>query len=73
MSTFILTTGSFKIRGVLNQFKHLELTDEKKLITFSAGNYGKAFSYLCSKLKKKGKVLLPDSALESRIKYMEVV
>jgi threonine dehydratase len=41
------------------------------LVTFSAGNYGKAFSFLCSKLNRKGKVLLPETAPESRIHYIQ--
>ena len=70
------TNGSFKIRGVYNQFKNanLEKLDQSnlKLVTFSAGNYGKAFAFLCNKLNYKGKVLLPESAAESRINYIKV-
>lgn len=67
------TNGSFKLRGVINQFdkklKNLS-QNELKLVTFSAGNYGKAFSFLCNKKKIKGKVLLPKSAAPSRIQYI---
>lgn len=70
------TNGSFKIRGVYNQFKNanLEKLDQStlKLVTFSAGNYGKAFAFLCNKLNYKAKVLLPESAAESRINYIKV-
>jgi len=69
------TNGSFKIRGVLNQFdKKLKnkQTDTLKLVTFSAGNYGKAFSFVCSQRKLKGKVLLPTTAASSRIKFIQV-
>ena len=43
------------------------------MVTFSAGNYGKAFSFLCSKKGLKGKVLLPITAAKSIIKYIEVI
>lgn len=69
------TNGSFKLRGVINQFQE-KLKDKDatnlKLVTFSAGNYGKAFSFLCAKRGLKGKVLLPSSAAQSRVKYIEV-
>lgn len=67
------TSGSFKIRGVVNKIeklKKLGLTDN--LFTFSAGNYGKAFAYVCSLNKIKGRVILPDSAPESRVSYIKV-
>ena len=53
--------GSFKLRGVINQFNNLQLPEgnsEQKLVTFSAGNYGKAFSYMCKKEERKGKGLI---------------
>jgi threonine dehydratase len=63
--------GSFKIRGVINQIKNMNLNDSNlKLVTFSAGNYGKAFAYVCSIYKIKGKVILPMSASESKIAYI---
>lgn len=68
-----LKKGSFKIRGVLNQVEQFNKSSDKtKLVTFSAGNYGKAFSYICSLMKLKGKVLLPETAPESRIKFIQV-
>ena len=67
--------GSFKLRGVINQF-HEKLKDKSiedlKLVTFSAGNYGKAFSFLCNQRNLKGKVLLPSTAAQSRIQYIQV-
>ena len=47
------TTGSFKLRGVLNQFRNIKLTNNdtnNKIVTFSGGNYGKTFAYVTSKL-----------------------
>lgn len=66
-------TGSFKIRGVVNQFRSLNLNkDENKLLTFSAGNYGKSFAFICSKYGYKGKIVLPDSVSEEKVRFIEV-
>ena len=57
--------GSFKIRGVANQMASLPeevKSGEKKLITMSAGNYGKAFAYTLDKISISGLCLLPLSA-----------
>ena len=67
--------GSFKIRGVINQLHDLPPgtgSDKHKIVTASAGNYGKAFGYLASKLGLKGLVLLPDTAPQNRTKVIEV-
>ena len=65
-------SGSFKIRGVLNQFENLNLdNDSVKLVTFSAGNYGKAFAFMCARKGLKGKVIVPKTAAESRVLYMQ--
>ena len=67
------TSGSFKIRGVVNKIEKLKkLNQTDNLFTFSAGNYGKAFAYVCSMNKIKGRVILPDTAPESRISYIKV-
>ena len=56
----------------MNQFANLNLkSDSVKLVSFSAGNYGKAFSFMCAKNNVKGKVILPKTAAESRVKYIE--
>jgi threonine dehydratase len=44
----LIFSGSFKLRGVANQMKFLPedvRNGDTKLITMSAGNYGKAFAY----------------------------
>lgn len=56
-------TGSFKARGVLNQFLSLKPADrEKTLVTMSAGNYGKAFAYVASIEKLPALVFMPETA-----------
>ncbi|WAR25500.1 FSDH-like protein [Mya arenaria] len=68
------TTGSFKIRGVTNQMEHLpsEVKDGSTCaVTFSAGNYGKAFAHCMSRKGLKGLVLLPHTAPEDRVKMIQ--
>ncbi|KAK3588573.1 hypothetical protein CHS0354_026178 [Potamilus streckersoni] len=67
-------TGSFKIRGVINQMNHLPpavKTESKLPVTLSAGNYGKAFAYCLKKQGLSGIVVLPDSAPDDRVKIIE--
>ncbi|XP_061187812.1 L-threonine ammonia-lyase-like isoform X1 [Saccostrea echinata] len=64
------TTGSFKIRGVVNQMANLPQevkSGKRKLITMSAGNYGKAFAYTLNKLNLSGLCLMPLTAPSNRI------
>ena len=61
--------GSFKIRGIVNQIQQASsgiLRDGKDLVTMSAGNYGRSFAYMCSELKLRGRVLMPDTAPKNR-------
>lgn len=71
------TTGSFKLRGVLNQFRNIQLTNSEdtsnnKIVTFSGGNYGKTFAYVTSKLNlnKKAKVILPATVSQAKYDYI---
>lgn len=57
-------TGSFKIRGVANQFARREKGGH--FVTMSAGNYGKSFSYASKHYGSKGKVVMPETAPASR-------
>ncbi|KAM9705325.1 LOW QUALITY PROTEIN: phenylserine dehydratase-like [Menidia menidia] len=58
------TTGSFKIRGVANQFARRPAGG--RFVTMSAGNYGKAFAFAAKHYGISGKVVMPDTAPESR-------
>lgn len=63
-------TGSFKTRGFITMMNNLPEgygTNEKKLLTMSAGNAGKAFAFLTSKMGLKGKVLMPETAPINRV------
>ncbi|KAM4711686.1 L-threonine ammonia-lyase-like isoform 2-T2 [Anableps anableps] len=57
-------TGSFKIRGVANQFSRRPSGGH--FVTMSAGNYGKSFAYASKHFGSKGKVVMPETAPESR-------
>ncbi|XP_046353314.2 L-threonine dehydratase catabolic TdcB-like [Haliotis rufescens] len=67
------TTGSFKIRGVVNQMRHLEaqLASDKIPITMSAGNYGKAFATYLHQRDIPGKCMIPDTAPQSRVHLIQ--
>ncbi|XP_062374066.1 L-threonine ammonia-lyase isoform X1 [Sardina pilchardus] len=57
-------TGSFKIRGVANQFARRPPGGH--FVTMSAGNYGKSFAFASKHYKSKGKVVMPETAPVSR-------
>ncbi|KAJ3612427.1 hypothetical protein NHX12_020703 [Muraenolepis orangiensis] len=57
-------TGSFKIRGVANQFARRPKGG--RFVTMSAGNYGRAFAYACKHYGSQGKVVMPETAPLSR-------
>eukprot|EP00066_Takifugu_rubripes_P026395 XP_011615661.1 PREDICTED: serine racemase-like isoform X1 [Takifugu rubripes] len=57
-------TGSFKIRGVANQFARRPRGGH--FVTMSAGNYGKSFAYAVKLYGEKGKVVMPETAPVSR-------
>eukprot|EP00747_Dinoflagellata_sp_TGD_P068402 gnl/TRDRNA2_/TRDRNA2_155696_c1_seq2.p1 gnl/TRDRNA2_/TRDRNA2_155696_c1~~gnl/TRDRNA2_/TRDRNA2_155696_c1_seq2.p1 ORF type:complete len:362 (+),score=89.92 gnl/TRDRNA2_/TRDRNA2_155696_c1_seq2:112-1197(+) len=67
------TTGSFKIRGM--QYK-LHCSDaahlrESGIVTMSAGNAGKAVSYLAKSMQINAKVFMPETAPDDRKAMME--
>uniref|UniRef100_A0A3B3C8D4 L-serine deaminase n=1 Tax=Oryzias melastigma TaxID=30732 RepID=A0A3B3C8D4_ORYME len=59
-----LQRTSFKIRGVANQFARRPSGGH--FVTMSAGNYGKSFAYALKHYGSKGKVVMPETAPESR-------
>lgn len=74
-SSFI-PSGSFKVRGVLNQLANIPEgcgSDDRKLLSFSAGNYGKSFAFLTRELGLKGLILMPDTAPEDRARLIQVI
>lgn len=65
-----LLTGSFKIRGVANQFARRPRGGH--FVTMSAGNYGKSFAYALKLYGEKGKVVMPETAPVSRSILIQV-
>ena len=70
-------TGSFKIRGVASQFAKAvkffseEKVDRPELVTMSAGNYGRSFSYAAQRLGLSATCLMPDTAPASRAELLQ--
>lgn len=65
-----LLTGSFKIRGVANQFARRPRGGH--FVTMSAGNYGKSFAHALNLYGEKGKVVMPETAPVSRSILIQV-
>uniref|UniRef100_A0A8B9HNQ9 L-serine deaminase n=1 Tax=Astyanax mexicanus TaxID=7994 RepID=A0A8B9HNQ9_ASTMX len=68
--SFISPTGSFKIRGVANQFARKAKGGH--FVTMSAGNYGKSFAFASKHYGTKGKVVMPETAPISRSLLIQV-
>lgn len=66
-------TGTFKIRGAVNQLTRLAQTLPKdtELFTFSSGNYGKAFATVARELNIRCRVLMMTVAPIDRIALLE--
>ena len=70
-------TGSFKIRGVASQFAKAvqwfsqEKVETAELVTMSAGNYGRSYSYAAQRLGLSATCLMPETAPESRAELMQ--
>lgn len=67
------TTGSFKIRGMRYKLHSCDLCRLKEhgVVTLSAGNAGKAVSYLAQSTGIDAKIYMPDTAPEDRKIIME--
>mmetsp|Transcript_58332 Transcript_58332/g.155916 ORF Transcript_58332/g.155916 Transcript_58332/m.155916 type:complete len:334 (-) Transcript_58332:12-1013(-) len=63
------TTGSFKIRGMVNKILQGDqlLLQEKGIVTFSAGNAGRAVAYLGQALDLPTKIFMPQTVPEERV------
>jgi len=66
-------SGSFKIRGVVNQVavkKKMDLLSKSLPVTMSAGNYGKAFALILQNEGFPGHVVMPSSAPADRVELI---
>ncbi|XP_029201624.2 L-threonine dehydratase catabolic TdcB-like isoform X1 [Acropora millepora] len=67
-------TGSFKVRGIVNQVAHIPsevLKNKTSLVSMSAGNYGKAFAFASKELNLPATLCMPDSAPINRANLIE--
>ncbi|XP_068758722.1 L-threonine ammonia-lyase-like [Montipora capricornis] len=67
-------TGSFKVRGVVNQVAHLPVDVIKNgtsLVSMSAGNYGKALAFASKKLNLPATLCMPETAPSNKAKLIE--
>lgn len=66
------TTGSFKLRGVLNKLSKLtEVEKAKGIVTISAGNHGKAVAYAAAMMNIKATVIMPNFAPKNKIEAVK--
>lgn len=62
-------TGSFKIRGVLNKISSIDPVDfDKTFVAASTGNHAAAFAYASAQFGFKGKLFLPETVTEEKLK-----
>ncbi|XP_065838613.1 L-threonine ammonia-lyase-like [Oscarella lobularis] len=67
-------SGSFKMRGLANQLAHVPpsvLDGSRKLVTMSAGNYGRAFAQALRANRLQGVVCMPENAPISRAELIK--
>jgi threonine dehydratase len=65
------TTGSFKLRGVVNKILSLSEADSQKLlIAASTGNHGAAFAHALELFGLRGKLFMPKTSAAVKIEKM---
>ena len=68
-------TGSFKVRGLscqLSQIPSDVMDGKRRLVSMSAGNYGKAYAYAVKELGLQATLCMPEAAPANRSKLIEV-
>lgn len=64
-------TGSFKIRGVLNKILGSSADDRRRLlVTASTGNHGAAFAHAVAELGLEGRLFMPKTASEGKLRWL---
>lgn len=65
------TTGSFKLRGVLNKILSLPAADLKKpLVAASSGNHGAAFAYALETFDLEGRLFSPRTISQTKLDWL---
>lgn len=68
---YLQLTSSFKIRGVLNKIKSLNLKEfDKTFVAASTGNHAAAFGFASEKFNFKAKLFLPKNIAEEKFKSL---
>ena len=70
-----IVLGSFKTRGIVNQFAHIPakvIGSKRNLVSISAGNYGKAFAIATKKQNLPATLCMPETAAVNRVTLIEV-
>ena len=70
-----IVLGSFKTRGIVNQFAHIPdevIGSKRNLVSISAGNYGKAFAIATKKQNLPATLCMPETAPVNRVTLIEV-
>lgn len=64
-------TGSFKIRGVLNKILDLSADDRRRLlVAASTGNHGAAFAHAVAELGLEGRLFMPKTASQGKLRWL---
>jgi threonine dehydratase len=64
-------TGSFKIRGVLNKILGSSADDRRRLlVAASTGNHGAAFAHAVRELDLDGRLFMPKTANEGKLRWL---
>jgi threonine dehydratase len=63
----IQLTGSFKIRGALNALLKIGASEDREIVTSSAGNHGRALAYAAQMLGMRAVVFTPRNAAENKV------
>lgn len=61
-------TNSFKVRGAYNAIR--KISEEKTILTNSAGNHGLAVAYTTKELNRKGIIYVPENASELKLRRL---
>lgn len=57
--------GSYKIRGIMNRVS--KINKSKKLVTMSAGNFGRSFAFASNLMNYDSTIVMPSSAPSDRV------
>ena len=69
----LLVVRSYKLRGAYNKIAHLSVEELKNgVVCASAGNHAQGVAYSCQKLGIKGKIYMPTTTPQQKIKQVKM-